>query len=116
VRAAKDSGVKHFIWSTLPDVQNPFPDERLKFAVDVTTNLGPCSSGATLSNVCLSATRIDTNLFLRWPTSPYRVFWTKDLEHPAWAPVDATPFRSNADLVVNIIISNANRSFYRLKP
>ena len=91
-------------------------NEFLKFAVDVTANGGLCSAGSTVSNFCLSATKVGTNLLLRWPASPYKLYSTERVEPAAWGPVLATPFRSNADLVVKIPLSPADQYFQLRTP
>jgi hypothetical protein len=91
-------------------------DVSLKFALDATPNSGHCSAGTTLSNVWLSATGAGTNLSLRWPASPYRLYSTESLEPAAWAPWSATPFRTSADLVVSVPPSNGSRYFRLMAP
>lgn len=87
----------------------------IKFAVDVTAKTGPSSSGNTgLSNVNLSATKMGTNLLLRWPASPYRLYSTERVESNVWHPVTETPFRSDSNLLVSVTFSNLTRCF-RLK-
>ncbi len=83
----------------------------LMFAVDATPSSETCSSGTVLPNTYLSATRTGTNLSLSWPASPYTLYSTVGLDPAVWAPWSATPFRSNANLVISVPPSNNSRYF-----